>query len=413
MENCLVAALLKDPKGVLDIEGVIAPSDFQVDANRNIYNTVREMVADGEVVDVAILSERKGLDLSYMGRLMQGVGAPGNMVLYAESLRESIQKQEAAVVLQQAIERLEGGSPEEVLSWVQSEIATVERHNGNQLDSCGVIKSALDRMDLASQQRDSGGVNGAPWALDELNQFMGGISGPRLIILAARPGCGKTAISQQSAICAADAGFGVGILSLEIDAAELGCRWISHVGRVNISGITRGVEKFFDPAVKASHKINGLPLYVDDDTYSLDGVCSRITRWRNEGKIDLAIVDHIGLVEYSSEIKSRNDGLGVVSRRLKKLTKQLDMPIIALSQLNRAGESTGRRPQLSDLRDSGNIEQDADAAVFLNKTKDSNIEIGVLKNRMGATGWSESLFSFDGAHQTFEPMRSYYGTGHA
>jgi replicative DNA helicase len=333
-------------------------------------------------------------------------GVPANIGHYTDALLERIKKRKASTLFQQAGEKLLINSSEEVLAWLNGELSTVERSAGSEMSAKEVITAALHSMDDAREQRESNGTNGSPWALQSLNNAMGGIDGPRLYIVAARPGCGKTAIAQQTAVAAASAGFGVGVCSLEIDASEIGRRWISHYGQANISGLSRGYEKFFDDAFKAGQKLSELPLFVDDDSYSLDAVCSRITRWRREGKVDLAIVDHIGLVEYSKN-KNRNDGLGEISRRLKKLAKQLDMPIVALSQMNRGSEKDNRRPQLSDLRDSGNIEQDADAAIFLNKTKDDHIEIGVLKNRMGEIGWRPERFEFDGAVQTFREIGTF------
>jgi len=154
-----------------------------------------------------------------------------------------------------------------------------------------------------------------------------------------------------------------------------------------------------------------LPIHLDTDTYTLGGIVARLAEWKNQHGIKLGIVDHLGLIE-GGDSKSRNDWLGQVSRRLKKAAKQLNMPILAISQLNRQVEQTKRRPVLADLRDSGNIEQDADACIFLHveaNTEDgangSPIEIGLLKNRMGRKGWLSERFAFDGRSQQLREVR--------
>jgi replicative DNA helicase len=405
LETSILSALLKEPSRILEIEGVLSPRDFQGQWGRLTFQLIQESVADGRAIDMVVLVE-KGIEQQFIIEVYRSVGVPENVAHYATALRERLNKQAAITAYQKAAEKLQCESAEEVSAWLDAELVVSERHSGSDYNAQDVIRDALQSMDKAQEQRKIQGMNGAPWALESLTNAMGGIDGPRLYIVAARPGAGKTALSQQTAVAAAGAGYGVGICSLEIDASEIGRRWISHFGQANISGISRGYEQFFDDAFKAGQKLADLPLFVDDDSYSLDAVCSRIVRWRRAGKIDLAIVDHIGLVEYSGN-KNRNDGLGEVSRRLKKLAKQLDMPVVALSQMNRGSEKDSRRPQLSDLRDSGNIEQDADAAIFLNKTKDDRIEIGVLKNRMGEIGWRPERFEFDGAVQTFREIGTF------
>ena len=319
LETSILSALLKEPSRILEIEGVLSPRDFQGQWGRLTFQLIQESVADGRAIDMVVLVE-KGIEQQFIIEVYRSVGVPENVAHYASALRERRNKQAAITAYQKAAEKLQCESAEEVSAWLDAELVVSERHSGSDYNAQDVIRDALQSMDKAQEQRKIQGMNGAPWALESLTNAMGGIDGPRLYIVAARPGAGKTALSQQTAVAAAGAGYGVGICSLEIDASEIGRRWISHFGQANISGISRGYEQFFDDAFKAGQKLADLPLFVDDDSYSLDAVCSRIVRWRRAGKIDLAIVDHIGLVEYSGN-KNRNDGLGEVSRRLKKLAK--------------------------------------------------------------------------------------------
>jgi replicative DNA helicase len=201
-------------------------------------------------------------------------------------------------------------------------------------------------------------------------------------------------------------------MSLEMPYHEIGTRAFAHLCEVNGTafaladpGVTQRVRS------QLAHLDINLPIWCDDQTYSLGGIVSRITEWRRKYGIHFAVVDHIGLVE-TRGYNSRNEELGAVTRELKKLTKRLGIPVVAVSQLNRDVERHKRLPMLADLRDSGNIEQDADVVLMLHAAESDElrqevpVELGLLKNRGGKKGWLKERFLFDSAQQHFREQIS-------
>ena len=196
---------------------------------------------------------------------------------------------------------------------------------------------AMSYIEAAQERREKGGMVGATWGLPALDRRTGGIWGEKLIVVAGRPSVGKTAFALNAALSGRAK---VGIISLEMGTDELGIRSIANLLDVNGTALS-----FADPHTlettnqRAQNRtINDRNIWVDDSTYGLNQIVSRITEWRRKHDIDYAIVDHIGLIEGNNG-HTRNDWLGDVSRTLKKTAKRLEMPIIALSQLNRAARS--------------------------------------------------------------------------
>ena len=187
-----------------------------------------------------------------------------------------------------------------------------------------------------------------------------------------------------------------------------------HAG-ANFTRLMRGRSDALDRMVSAwrNDQPGAWPLHLDVDTYGLAGIEARITSWKRRHGIRFAIVDHIGLVEVEGD-KSPYDRVSLVSRRLKKLAKRLNIAIIAVAQLNRALEKERRKPTLADLRDSGNIEQDIDVGMFLHVDPDDMdaqpvpVQLGFLKNRTGRRGWQREALMFDGASQTFREQSTEY-----
>lgn len=195
---------------------------------------------------------------------------------------------------------------------------------------------------------------------------------------------------------------------------ETGLRALAARLCLNAAALARGSAddyRALDEAIatEAFHDLMRLPIFFDFGSFSLGAIIARISQWRRTERIDFAVVDHIGLIE-AEGFKSRVEQLGHISRTLKKLAKRLGIPIVAVSQLNRAVETDKRMPKLSDLRDSGNLEQDADVVLMLHADNDPDsqgrvdVEIGLLKLRDGVRGWLPCTFQFDGRTQRFREL---------
>jgi len=261
-----------------------------------------------------------------------------------------------------------------------------------------------------ARQRSREGVLGVSTTLPSLDHVLGGIHGPNLFVLAGRPGLGKTALVTQVLYHAARQGHPGLFLSIEMSEAQLAQRAAASLTRISLSLISRGKPEAIT-AMGALTALGDLPAWIDDTTCDLDAICARIALYQRRNGIEWAAIDHIGLIR-TERFNSRNEQMGHVSWTLKRLAKRLGIPIIALSQLSRRSEQDGRRPRADDLRDSGNIEQDADVIVMLHTGQEDRaqprrpVQIGIVKNRLGPSLWFEERFEFDGATQRFYELAS-------
>lgn len=423
-EQAVLGGLFLDGDSWHQVSGEVSESDFSSGAHRRLFRAVGALVDDGEPVDAVTVAEwldgRGELEdaggLPYLTQIAQNTPSAANVAHYARIIRDRAQRRRVAKIAADLTERLPGaGSAADAVAEAQSRLESVTAEtSGQATDWMTALRHGFDTLEEAAKRREGGGTVGVATGLPTLDRRTGGLHGPRLWVVAARPSIGKSALTLQMALHAAHRGHRVGIVSLEMGADEIAHRAVANRVGLNLTKLTQGHTEELQAAAEESGKISGFGLHIDDDTYSLGGVVSRITQWRRTEGIDFAVVDHIGLVEDDDRL-SRVDLLGRISRALKKLAKRLDMPIVAVSQLNRAVEREKRLPQLADLRDSGNVEQDADICLFLHcdeadeERPEKRIQVGLLKNRGGVRGWLPQDFTFIGSTQQFREMA---GSGH-
>ena len=264
-----------------------------------------------------------------------------------------------------------------------------------------------------SVQRAQDGRHLIPTGLEPLDQYIGGLEPGRLYVVAARPGCGKSALLLAVLQNLVNAGHGAGFCSLEMPLSELATRLFAARYGLNVTRLIRGsgsIAQELDDAYQAN-SMSGLPIFVDDNTTSLPGIVARASGWKHQYDIAALFLDYIGLTEVDGN-DPRHVKLGQVSRTLKQLAKRLEIPIVAASQLNRESTKEDRRPRPSDLRDSGSIEQDADVVIALDPVGAPDnegrilIDLGVLKNRSGVAGWIDGPITFEGKTQRFTSKRT-------
>lgn len=276
------------------------------------------------------------------------------------------------------------------------------------LDFKSALAETMEFLDKASE-----GETGLLTGIGCIDRQTGGLQDGRVLVVAARTGVGKTALSNQICMNIASRNIPVGICSLEMSTSELTLRSIAYTCQASLSGLFKADHEalgYMSNGIQQK-KMADWPVYFNTDEYRLDKIINQITVWARRDKIKLAVVDHIGLVEVQGA-KSANERLSEVTRALKKLAKRLDIPLILVSQLNRANDKERRPPRLSDLRDSGSIEQDADMVILLNKIMDNNDfyvrhEIDIPKNRQGPVGKVAEVITFDGITQTFRESANY------
>lgn len=416
-ERALLGSLLLKPEALHDVGDTVRPESFYAEKHRLIFETMRELSDRGEPIDLLSLAERlqaKGSleragSRAYIADLANSAPAPGNFHHYAELV---VRKHLMRSLIDASHEIAEAAYEEaretaEVLDQAEKMIYAIGNASashrfiaiGEKLDD------AWDRIEAGSKQ--DAGIRGVPTGYPDLDNLLSGLHKSDLIILAARPSVGKTSLALDIARNAAVRhGIPVGIFSLEMSAEQLVDRMLSAESYVNSWKIrTGGVrdEQDFERIRDALETLSKAPIYIDDkpgsNILAMRAVARRLKRERGIG---LIVVDYLQLMAPTNTKQSDSmvQQVTEISRSLKSLARELEVPVLALSQLSRAVEQRGGKPRLSDLRDSGSIEQDADVVMFIHREdkgkEDSDrkniAEILIEKHRNGPTGRVELYF---------------------
>lgn len=427
-ERGLISALLQHPRLIGDVVGTLTVDDFAHDAYRRLYEVIttvwdarrpvtlvavgEELMRRGWVADVGGWAAVAELPEEYASA--HDATACAALVRDHATLRRLAAAGHQLVGLAEAADATAG----EAVAAAEARVYAVARgREVRAVQSAGaVLQEVVDDLDrrsaLPAAERLAAGVPSGLAALDELS---GGWQRGELVILAARPAVGKTAMAGQLARHAAEQGRAVLFVSLEMSAAELGARWLAALADVDGRSIRRAdlTPAECGRAVRAVRRADGWRLYVDDTPRaSVTQIAAVARRLSARGDLDLVLVDYLQLVDPDDRRLPRHEQVASVSRRLKGLARELAVPLVALAQLNRGVEDRGQqaRPRLSDLRESGGIEADADVVVLLHRPPANAhlLELLVAKNRNGPTG--EVMCEFDRARMTFAPAGVPGGT---
>jgi len=433
-EQSVLGGLLLNNRAWYELGNVVAEDDFYTQDHRVIFRAIGEMLNAGKPCDFVTLSEhlrnQGKIDhvggISYLGTLSADTPSASNIPAYAQIIRERSVQRSLIAAGQDIAElgyRPDGLAGDELLAKAQQLVIKLQgRTSGKVMTMRQVVDIGVEVIKRAQQAKNEDKKLGIPFGIKWLDDRIGGLQGGDVVVVAGRPGLGKTAFANQFAIHAAGLGFPGVAASLEMYARQVAIRSLAHAAKVNNTRLRFGgveeAEKAFDKVVALS----ALPLFWDFDTYTLAGICAQITHLKIKQNISFAMVDHIGLVETDGGSRqTNNDRIGQVTRTFKKLAKTLDIPVILLSQMSREIEKVRRVPIMSDLRDSGSIEQDASIVIFPHsETPDGknpkSISFVMPKNRDGRTGNSGPIYEFDGATQTFrvpEPKEDEAGPWHS
>jgi replicative DNA helicase len=432
-ERALLGALLLKPDAINDVLDLIRPESFYAEKHRIIFSIMRELAERGEPIDLLTLSARmqdqglleRGGDRSYLAELAGAVPSPGNFSNYADLVsRKYVMRSliDAAYTIGE-LAYDESRETMEVLDEAEKSIYAIgDSSAAHKFIAIGDrIHEAWDRLEALSKKE--GGIRGVPSGFPDLDNLLSGFHPSDLVILAARPSMGKTSLALDIARNAAVRhNVPVGIFSLEMSSEQLIDRMLAAESFVNAWKLRTGQvkdEADFSRIRDALESLSKAPIYIDDkpgnNILAMRAVARRLKRERGIG---LIIVDYLQLMSPTSTKSSDNlvQQVTEISRSLKSLARELKVPVIALSQLSRAVEQRGGKPRLSDLRDSGSIEQDADVVAFIHREDKRNpdsdrpniAEILVEKHRNGPTGKIELYF--DEKRSTFQPVdKSGYG----
>lgn len=365
-ESAVLGACLVSAQAYWRVADLLVPEDFAAAGHRAIFTAIREAARQNEPFDAVTIGERLPRAAMLAVELASAEGwRQANVRGYAESVAQQALVRRLRAAGQQ-IAHLDGadalGQAQQLLG------ACLPRHAGQVKHIREYLRASVAELQRRVDSDDT--LTGIPTSLPKLDAMTCGWQPGDLIVLAARPSVGKTALVVQSLVNAARHGKRVLFFSLEMTGVKIADRIQAHVAQVNAAGMRN--PKLFDSAdfgalYNAAAEIAELPLYVDETpALTVEALCARARQLHATQGVDLIAIDYLTQMTPPSGPKlSTADALQIVTRALKGLAKELNVPVILLSQLNRDGE--GHRPGLKALRDSGAIEQDADVVIFLHR----------------------------------------------
>ncbi len=424
-EQAVIGAVFQSPALFHELVDILEPDDFYSPAHRTIFQSLIDLYNQQKPIDLVVVKDyldSKGLletvGAVYLFETADSVISAANAKYYAKIVQDkSIMRKlidASSNIITNCyestdVDELLGESEKEIFGIAQAKSTT------NQLDS----KRLLDRVfeDLTKKFENKSAITGIATHYHDFDAMTAGLQNSDLIIMAGRPSMGKTAFALNVALrAAARSEIPTVVFSLEMSMEQLMTRLLAVQGKVGLQNLRTGYieDEDWQKLYEAGDILSRAPLFIDDtpalSTLELQARCRRLKAEHNLG---LIIVDYLQLMRASHRIDSREQEISEISRSLKALAKELDVPVIALSQLNRkVEERSDKRPMMSDLRESGAIEQDADIIVFLyrdaayNKAEDNPLknhaEIIIAKQRNGPVGRCELFFKKE--YTLFENM---------
>ncbi len=407
-ERSVLGAAMLNKEVLFDILEEVREDDFYNESHKEIFRAIWELYRKNSAVDMLTVCEelksRQSLDMvggrAYIATLTAEVPATANGREYAKIIAEKAVMRQ---MIRTAEDITEKGyqskmAAREILDYAESGIFQIaqRRQKNDYTKIQDVLLENLKIIDAAAQNKDK--ITGIPTGFHDLDEKTSGLQRSDLIIVAARPGMGKTAfalnIAQQSAV---KHGTSAIIFSLEMSKEQLGQRLLAMQARVEMQKLKQGDldRKDWDRVSLGVDELNNSKIVIDDTPgISLMEMRNKCRRLKAEQGLDLIVVDYLQLMTFEGRTDNRQQEISALSRNMKLLAREMNCPVILLSQLSRAPElRQDKRPMLSDLRESGSIEQDADIVIFLyrddyyneNTEKPGVCEVNIAKHRSGPT----------------------------
>ena len=381
-EQGVLGAMLLSPNTITDIIEELIPDDFYRPAHQLIYRAILDLFSDNKDVDPVIVAGRldRNHDLErvggapYLHTLISSVPTAANARYYAEIVAEKAVLRRlvdaGTRVVQLGYEGTEGAEVDVVVDMAQQEVFAIAQRNVTEDYAilADILQPTMDELDELSTH--GGLARGIPTGFIDLDNLTNGLHGGQMIIVAARPGVGKSTLALDfMRSCSIKHNKASVIFSLEMSKSEIVMRLLSAETEIRLSDMRAG--RMSDEAwAKLANRVGQIseaPLFIDDSAnLTMMEIRSKARRLKQKHDLQMIVVDYLQLMSSGKRVESRQQEVSEFSRQLKLLAKELDVPLVAMSQLNRGPESrTDKRPQLADLRESGSLEQDADMVMLL------------------------------------------------
>jgi len=405
-EQAILGAILLDPPALSRAQELLNANDFYDSRHRRVFEAMAELAGRSEIVDlltIGDLLERKGHMEHIGGRgalaeLLTTIASASNISYHARIVRDHAIRRRLIRFTAEISERAYGkDSAAELLQDAQRDLHQLasSRDERSWCPFDELVRETVAYVDQVSKR--STALVGIPTGYRSLDSLFGGWQRSDIIIIAARTSMGKTSLALRSALTAAKEGFRVAVLSLEMPRRQVCLRWIAMAASIDLHALMTGSlsRQEWSHFAAMEKELGSLPLWTDDSSVlTVEHIAAKARQLQAKNGLDLLVVDYLQLFDLHDP-ETRQQGVADASRKLKLLAKELDIPVLVLSQLSRACDNRpDRRPILSDLRDSGSIEQDADVVLFLYRqevytpdTEEKGIaEVLIRKHRNGPIG---------------------------
>jgi replicative DNA helicase len=407
-ERSVLGSMLRDNEVIPDVIQIVRVENFYFDAHQKIYRAITQLYDTGQPVDLVILAEylnaQKQLEDAgrhvYLAELWDAAPTAANAEYYARIVREKAILRSlihsSTEILRDAYEQSQPA--EELLGTAERQIMEIAELGvtGQTIDLKQALDEAYTRIDARSQRTHTS-VSGIPTGFTDLDELTAGLQNNELVILAARPSVGKTAMALNMVrhIIVEDQ-IPVFFVSLEQSRIELAERLLCCQAKVDSHHLRQGRLSRDDmqKLIEGGERLSRAPLYIDDTpAQSMLRIAANARRLKRRKDVRLVVIDYLQLIEPENRRDPRQEQVAQTSRRLKFLARELHIPVMALAQVNRSSEDRqDHRPRLADLRESGSIEQDADTVLLLHRPgrfegteEDNTVEVHVAKQRNGPT----------------------------
>lgn len=407
-ESDLIGNLVIDNKKIIDVISMLTPEDFYNGVNQIIYKAICDMYKNDTPIDITTLAAHLGEEglrsIGGITKLSELVGSTlsGNVKTYAEIIKKLSIQREIIKSCSNAIEAAYSEQdPDEILSTLESKFVktTVNKEKTYSIEE--VLTDTV--LSIENNYQNGGKIAGISTGYRKIDNAINGLVKGDLLIVAARPSMGKTAFILNIAKNV-DRKNKVAIFEMEMSKEKIGARLLACKAGINATDLPRGkinANDFTKLVSVSNHYVAKDNIYINtDSSLSIYDIKTECKRLKLKYGLDIVIVDHLGYIKPTNPKMQRVQQVGEITKIAKAIAKELDVSVVLLSQLSRAVEQRqDKHPQLSDLRDSGNIEEDADTVLFLyrddyyaerekrEKKAPDTIEVGIGKNRDGEVGW--------------------------
>ena len=428
-EQSVLGAMLLSKDAIADVVESVRGTDFYRPAHETVFNAILDLYGRGEPADavtVAAELQRRGElpragGAPYLHTLVAGVPIAANAGYYAQIVREkSILRRlvDAGTRIAQ-MGYAEQGDVDDVVDAAQTEVYNVSerRTSEDYLPLAEVLPATIDEME-AIESRD-GRSGGVPTGFADLDELTNGLHPGQMVVVAARPGAGKSTLGLD--LCRSASikhGLSSAIFSLEMNRVEISMRLLSAEARVSLQEMRTGKlsETSWQKLVRRMGDVSSAPLYIDDSAnLTMMEIRAKARRLKQRHGLKLIVIDYLQLMTSGKRVESRQVEVSEFSRQIKLLAKEIEVPIVAISQLNRGPEQRNeKKPMLSDLRESGAIEQDADMVILIHRPdmyereheRAGEADLIVAKHRAGPI--RDVTVSFQGHYSCFADMAHGY-----